>query len=85
MVENWKIIIAPETAKRLGRIPNPDRRRILTAIDALHSGLSGDIKLMKGREEWRLRVGGWRILLDIREEKKTIYVLSVGSRGDVYK
>jgi mRNA interferase RelE/StbE len=85
VVDSWEIIIAPETAKRLARIPNPERRRILTAIDALHSGLSGDIKPMKGREEWRLRIGDWRVLLDIKKEKKTIYVLSVGSRGDVYK
>lgn len=85
MVEQWKIIISPEMIKRMGKIPNPERRRLLTAIDALHSGLSGDIRPLKGREEWRLRVGGCRIIMNISEVHKEIILLSVGSRGDVYK
>ena len=71
--------------KRMKKIPNPERRRLLTAIDALHSGLSGDIRPLKGREEWRLRVGGWRIIMNISEENNEIILLSVGSRGDIYK
>ncbi len=39
MVElpRWNVIIAPEAVKRLTRISNPDRRRLLSAIDALYS------------------------------------------------
>ena len=85
MVEHWKITISPEMVKRMEKIPNPERRRLLSAIDALHSGLSGDIRPLRGREEWRLRVGGWRILMNINEDKREILLLSVGSRGDVYK
>ena len=85
MVEHWKITISPEMVKRMEKIPNPERRRLLSAIDALHSGLSGDIRPLKGREEWRLRVGGWRILMNISEENREIILLSVGSRGDIYK
>ena len=85
MVEHWKITISPEMVKRMEKIPHPERRRLLSAIDALHSGLSGDIRPLKGREEWRLRVGGWRILMNISEENREIILLSVGSRGDIYK
>ena len=87
MVElpRWNVIIAPEAVKRLTRISNPDRRRLLSAIDALYSGLSGDIKPLKGRDNWRLRVGSWRVVLRIDEKSKRIDVLFVGPRGDVYK
>ena len=87
MVEQprWNVIIAPEAIKRLMKIPNPDRRRLLGAIDALHSGPSGDIKPLKGREEWRLRVGSWRIIMQIDERSKIIDILFLGPRGDVYK
>ena len=85
MVGEWKIIIAPIAEKRISKIPNPDKRRILTAINELHSGLSGNLKPLKGREEWRLRVGGWRVLLDIDIEARLILVKYVDPRGDVYK
>lgn len=81
----WHVVIAPVAKKRILRIPNPDRQRILTAIDALHSGLVGDIKPLSGRSEWRLRVGGWRVILDVDIAEQLVIVLFVGSRGDVYK
>ena len=85
MVNLWKVNLSPEAKKRLQKIPNPDRRRILTALDALYTGPTGDIKPLKGRVEWRLRVGGWRVLLLIDENTATIRVVSIDSRGDVYK
>ena len=85
MVNHWTVTLSPEAKKRLEKIPNPDRRRILTALDALHTGPSGDIKPLKGRSEWRLRVGGWRILLLIDEDLTKIRVASIDARGDVYK
>ena len=85
MVTYWSVVLSPEVKKRLEKIPNPDRRRILTALDALSNGPSGDIKPLKGRSEWRLRIGGWRILLDVDEPDRKIRVSSIGSRGDVNK
>ena len=85
MVSFWAVFLSPEVKKRLEKIPNPDRRRILTVLDALSNGPSGDIKPLKGRSEWRLRIGGWRILLDVDEQGKKIRIASIGSRGDVYK
>lgn len=85
MTTPWHVIIAPVAKKRILKIPNPDQERIISAIDELHSGLNGDIKPLSGRSEWRLRVGNWRILLDIDIAKRLVVVLFVGSRGDVYK
>ena len=85
MVTRWAVVIAPEAVKRLAKIPNPDRRRLLAAIDALHAGLSGDIKPLKGRSECRLRVGSWRVIMIVDEAALTINILSAGPRGDIYK
>ena len=82
---DWKVIVAPVAKKRILKIPDPDRKRILAAVDALHSGLSGDIRPLTGREEWRLRVGGWRILLNVDIPSRLVVLLLVDSRGDVYK
>ncbi|NLL63388.1 MAG: type II toxin-antitoxin system RelE/ParE family toxin [Ruminococcaceae bacterium] len=47
---------------------------------------------IKGKEltanksgEWRYRVGDYRIICDIQDEKLLVLALSVGHRKDVYK
>lgn len=37
MVEKWKIVVAPIAEKRIFKIPNPDKRRMLTTINELHN------------------------------------------------
>lgn len=34
---------------------------------------------------WRLRVGGYRIVYKIMEDRLVIVIVAVGPRGDVYK
>jgi mRNA interferase RelE/StbE len=83
----WKIIISPIAEKCIVKIPNPYKRRILNAINILYSGLSGDIKPLKGQNEneWRLRVGSWRVLMDVDIAERLIIIKYIGPRGDVYK
>ena len=72
--------------RRLRRIPEPDKGRLIQAILDLENGPEGaDIRPLVGREGYRLRVGGWRMLLDMDIQEQTISLYSLGSRGDVYK
>ena len=82
---SWEIIVAPIAKKRLEKIPQPDRRRILLAINRLGEGLVGDVKPLKGRDDWRLRVGGWRVFFSVDAEQRVIKVKYIDVRGDIYK
>ena len=53
-----------------------------TAIDRLPDG---DVRRLQGRDEWRLRVGEWRVVFTIKTDVKTILVLTVAPRGRAYK
>lgn len=45
-----------------------------------------DIKQLKGVENvYRLRIGKIRIVYEIRDNELVVLVISVGSRGDIYK
>jgi mRNA interferase RelE/StbE len=72
----------------MATIPNPERERIRVAINKLSDGPHPeglDTKPLKGRPEWRLRVGSWRVLFLVDNGTITITVIGVGSRGQIYK
>lgn len=82
---NWEVITATAAKKRIAKIPQPEQGRILSAITKLQEGLSGDMKPLKGSNNWRLRVGNWRIIVSIDWMQRVFHVVRVDTRGDIYK
>jgi mRNA interferase RelE/StbE len=63
-----------------------DRERIVRAVHALRQDpFAHDIAPLRGRSGWRLRVGGWRVLLHVDKAARVIMAMEIGPRGDVYK
>ena len=82
----WQVIITPNVKKRLSKLSRPERERLLQAlIDLEEDPFHQDVKSLKGRPEWRLRVGPWRVLLRVDSANLVIVALALGTRGDVYK
>ena len=81
---SYQIIYDKPALKFLRKQPPDQQRRIVEAVHKLPE--QGDIKPMTGRpEEYRLRVGPYRVLYTVREKMLVVQVLSIGNRGDVYK
>ncbi len=87
MKKKWTVIVLTSAAKRVSGLPKSERERIRRAINNLEEGPynNANIKRLNGRPEWRLRVGGWRVLFLVENETITITVVSVEPRGDAYK
>jgi mRNA interferase RelE/StbE len=82
----WQVIITPNVKKRLSKLNRQDRERVLQAlIDLKNDPFNQDVKRLKGRPEWRLRVGQWRVILRVDSGNLVIVAVSLGSRGDIYK
>ncbi|GBF82746.1 type II toxin-antitoxin system RelE family toxin [Aphanothece sacrum] len=79
-------ILLKQAERYLQRMQPDDQLRIINALDSLISNpLTLDIKPLKGRPEFRLRVGKYRVLF-IEDQDKQVYVITaIGSRGDIYK
>ncbi len=67
-------------------MPLDDQVRIIKALDALVIDPTGlDIKPLKGRPEFRLRGGKYRILF-LEDPVNQVYIFTqIRLRGDVYK
>ena len=60
-------------------------REKLEAIAANPYADYPNAKKLQGRDGYRLRVGDWRVLNEIQDDKWVILVLKVASRGEVYR
>ncbi len=83
---SWEVTVDKAVLRRLARIPEPDRGHLAAAIIDLRSDPEAkDILPLTGRSGYRMRVGRWRVLLDIDFKSEKIFVYDLGPRGDVYK
>jgi len=73
----------PEAVKDLKTIDRDDAIKIVNKIQNLENGLEGDIKkLTNFTPEFRLRVGNYRVLFEIEDEKIIIY--RIKNRKEAY-
>jgi len=78
-------VVHGRVLRAISRLTARERSRIRFSIDALTCGPDeAGAHQLKGRDEWSLRVGSRRILFEADEPSRTILVLRIGPRGDVY-
>ena len=88
-----RVLLSEDAAKEYAKINEPTKSRVKRALSKLaKEPPEGDIKRLEGRDGYRVRFGGWRILFDIdREymhedsERGAVFVYEISTRGDVYK
>lgn len=80
----FEIEFSKNAAKDYLKLPKDYKALIDLALSKLSEGMPLDIKPITGEENtYRIRVGKYRILLEIIE--KTVLISRIRSRGDVYK
>lgn len=78
----YNIKYGKKSIKYLKKLDKNTQLRILKAINELPSG---DVKKLQGStENYRLRVGNFRVIFSRKEEKLTIFIIKIGARGQVY-
>ncbi len=84
-MENYNIKIKKSASKEIAKLPQIILKRILSKIQALSSEprLSG-CKKLSADEKYRVRVGNYRILYSIEDEKLIVFIVKVGHRKDIY-
>jgi len=84
---SYKVQISKSVRKKdLPAIPKADVAKIVRRIESLAGNPfpEGAIRL-KGREEWRIRQGDYRILYVVEHEIVTVFVIKVGHRREIYR
>jgi len=70
----YQVELMPKAVGDLENLPKSDVRKIIEKIKVLEDGLSGDIKkLTNFTPEYRLRVGNYRVLFEVKDQKIIVY------------
>jgi mRNA interferase RelE/StbE len=82
----YKVTFKKSVAKDLRNIANRDVQRILAQIDLLADNprSEGCLKL-SNKQQYRVRVGLYRIIYEIQDARLVIQVVKVGHRTNIYK
>lgn len=85
MTAGWRLDITRRAERDLRRLDPPVRARVLDALALLVSEApAGDVVKLVGKQEWRLRVGEWRVRFGLDREARVVVVLRVLPRGRAY-
>jgi mRNA interferase RelE/StbE len=86
-IENYSVEFLRTALKELSKLPKDIQQRIAQKIEELKTNpyLPGVKALTNGDGRLRLRVGDYRIIYRIEEDKLVIVIIKVGHRRNVYK
>ena len=84
--QGFSIIFKKSAEKDLARFDQKTRQRIADAISALaiNPHPHGSLKLSGFEDYWRIRIGSYRVVYQIRDNELIIFVIRIADRKDVY-
>jgi mRNA interferase RelE/StbE len=83
---NYEVEFVKSAQRELNKLPKPISLRIAKAVYKLSTDpRKGNVRPMVGTKSWRLRIGDYRVVYDILDNKLTILIIRVRHRKDVYK
>ncbi|MFA5101524.1 MAG: type II toxin-antitoxin system RelE/ParE family toxin [Candidatus Thermoplasmatota archaeon] len=81
----YSVIYDDVTLQDLGKLEKKTRKRIFEKIHSTKENPFHYFEKLTSRDEFKLRVGDYRVIADIDEKTKRISILFVDHRKNVYK
>ncbi len=83
----YQVIIKPSAEKSIRKLNRDTQRRIFRLLDALAQEPRpvGVVKMAGADNLWRVRIGDYRVVYEIRDDRLIVLVVRVGNRKDVHR
>jgi mRNA interferase RelE/StbE len=82
---DWQWGFAPAAAKQIAHLDEKVQQRIMRDLDLLAAGKKVDTLKLEGEDEYRLRVGNFRVIYTVDKVNKKFVVSKVADRKDSYR
>ena len=80
----YEIIFSDKAFKQLKKLEHEVQERIIKALERIRIRPEAYVTKLVGDPGFRLRVGDFRVILDIEKEKLLIFVIKIGHRSTIY-
>ena len=83
----YRIVYRKEAARVLLKMPRDTAQLLREKLERLaHDPMTPNpnVKPLKGESAFRLRVGDWRVIYELRHNEFVVLVVRIGSRGGIY-
>ncbi len=83
----YTVVTTKSFAKALSRLPVNWQKRIVAKIKEIAADPSArhnNVAKLQGRGGYRLRIGDWRVIYELHDDRLELWALEVGARGGIY-
>ena len=89
MTHRWKVSISPKAERDILKLPKKEREKVAVFLRRLvddfpHPRLTGARLVGLHRGLWRYRLGDYRIICDLFDDRLVVRVVAVAHRKEVY-
>jgi mRNA interferase RelE/StbE len=86
-VGDYVVVLAPIAEREWRKLARDIRQRVTRVLLALEGEPrpSGTVKLQASADRWRVRVGDHRVIYRVDDETRTVTVLRIAHRREVYR
>ncbi len=81
----YDVEFSKDAEKQFFKLDKIIQERIVAVLERIRIRPFPHVKKLVGCPYFRLRSGGYRIIIDIKEDKLIIYVLEAGHKKNIYK
>jgi mRNA interferase RelE/StbE len=83
----YDVQLKPSAKRALDDLPKPDKIRVIAALERLADNprQHGVIKLEAESDLYRVRIGNYRAVFTIEDDRLVVLVLKVGHRREIYR
>ena len=87
MTAQYRIELTRDALRAMAKLDKPVRRRIQGAVDKLADDPrpAGMIALRGAPGAFRIRVGDYRIIYTVHDDRLLVVVIDIGHRSEVYR
>lgn len=79
-------MLKPSAAKQLKKLPKQEARRILVKVYLLgEEPFPSGCQKLAGKTAYRIRVGSYRVIYEVREQELIVLITKVGHRKAIYR
>ena len=81
----FEVLFTQTSMRQFEKLENNVQMRIKTSLERIKVRPYSFVEKLTNSTYFRLRVGDYRIILDIRNNELIIFVIEVGHRKNIYK